>query len=98
LNFDVSYWQILLKKSARAIDPNFSGTWACLPKKYGGPPRFLTIQRAALATAVRSLSAALVDHNAHCTDFRRLPFSEFFNNMGNDCREQRLLTGPKRTQ
>jgi hypothetical protein len=47
-------WRILLKKSARASEPNFSGTWACLPKKYvGGPPRFLIIQRAALATALR---------------------------------------------
>jgi hypothetical protein len=47
----------------------------------GGASRFLTIQGAALATALRWLSAALVDHNAHCTDFRRPPFSEFFNNI-----------------
>jgi hypothetical protein len=25
---------------------------------------------------------ALADHNAHFTDIRRLPFPEFFNNIG----------------
>jgi hypothetical protein len=42
----------------------------------------LTIQRAASAAAVPSLSATLVNHHVHCRDFRRLPFSEFFNNIG----------------
>src|ERR1700752_3315579 len=73
---------ILLKKSVRANDPNFSGTWAGLPKKYvGGAPCSLTIERAASATAVRSLSTTPVNDNVHCGDFRRLPFSEFFNNI-----------------
>jgi hypothetical protein len=73
---------MLLKKSVRANDPNFSVTWARLPKKYvGGPPRSLTIERAASATAVRSLSATPVNDHVHCRDFRRLPFSEFFNNI-----------------
>src|ERR1700751_559876 len=73
---------IMLKKSVRAHDPNFSGTWAGLPKKdVGGALFSLTTERAASAPAVRSLSTTPVNDNVHCGDFRRLPFSEFFNNI-----------------